>query len=74
MYTNIRGLDKNLSDIYLTARGEDVVFCSSETLVYSRHVISEPIYPGFSDLCSCLKVKLIGIYVHDRFLAYRQHS
>ena len=46
VYLNIWGLNKNLSDLSLTARGGDRVFCSETLIFFSRH-ISELIAQSF---------------------------
>ena len=65
VYANIRRLHKNLSDLSLIARGGDVVICS-ETLVSSRHHISELTVLGFGRLLQlflvdCCRGRLIGL-------------
>ena len=78
MYVNIRGLLKNLSDLSLTARGGDVILCS-ETLISSRHHISEPMVQGFGRPIQLLKgevdrFRMFALYVREGFPTYRRRS
>ena len=61
MHAYIRGLHKNLSDLSLTARGGDMIFFCSETLISSRCHISELKAPGFDRPMQLLKEEV------DRF-------
>ena len=46
MYSNIRGLYKNIHDLIAVSRQYDILFCS-ETLVSSRRHPTEVLIPGF---------------------------
>ena len=79
MYAKIQGLHKNLSDLALVARGGDVFFFCSETLVSYRRNISEPIVLGFGRPMQLLNGEVdrfrgLAIYVRDSFSAYRQRG
>ena len=46
LYSNVRGLSKNLSDVTVPSPQYDLLLCS-ETLVSDRHHMSELLVPGF---------------------------
>lgn len=47
LYSNIRGLHKNIKDLTMASMDYDIVFCS-ETLVSNHRHISELLMPGFN--------------------------
>ena len=75
---NIRGLNRNLSDLFLIARSGDVSFCS-ETLVYSWCHIFELMVTGFGRPMQLLKgevdrFRVLAVYVRGGISTYKQRS
>ena len=78
VHANIGALHKNLPDLYLNARGGDVIYYS-ETIVTSRRHISELMVQGLGRLMQLPKgniaqLRVLTVYVCDGFSAYRPLS
>lgn len=74
LYSNIRGLKKNIRDLALSADGYDVVFCS-ETLASDKRSPIEILLPGFNKpiLKPCVRNgnRGMALYLRSGFSAVR---
>ena len=73
---NVRGLDRNLSDLTMASSQYDILLCS-ETLVSDMRHVSEVLVPGFRRpvlLCRGKMPRARGMaaYVRDGYGAFRQ--
>ena len=78
LYSNIRGLHKNIKDLAMASRQSDIVFCS-ETLVSNLRHISELLMPGFKKPILLKRDSIpralgMAIYVREGFSASRKHT
>ena len=78
MYSNIRGLYKNIHDLIAVSRQYDILFCS-ETLVSSRKHPAEILIPGFkkpillrSDATP--RARGMALYIRNDFSATNQRT
>ena len=78
LYSNIRGLHKNIKDLAMASKQSDIVFCS-ETLVSNLRHTSELLMPGFKKPMLLKRNSIpralgMAIYVREGFSASRNHS
>ena len=78
LYSNIRGLHKNIKDLAMASKQSDIVFCS-ETLVSNLRHTSELLMPGFKRPMLLKRNSIpralgMAIYVREGFSASRNHS
>ena len=78
MYSNIRGLYKNIHDLIAVSRQYDILFCT-ETLVSSRRHPAEILIPGFkkptllkSDAIP--RARGMALYIRNDFSATNQRT
>ena len=76
LYSNVRGLSRNLRDLAVASTSFDLLLCS-ETIVSGRRHSSELRIPGFgSPILLCrgdqLRSRGLAAYVRDGFGAHRQ--
>ena len=66
LFSNVRGLSKNLGDVKVASSQYDLLLCS-ETLVPDRRHISELLVPGFGRPVLCwdgmARARLMAAYV-----------
>ena len=71
LYSNVRGLSGNLSDLAVASSQYDILLCS-ETLVSDLRHVSELLVPGLLCRGKLPRARGMAAYVRDGYGAFRQ--